>query len=89
MRLIFIMLKFSHCLISKLRYTQLLMLVAALLFFPSVSSASDAFTGYQIDNHGQYFGFLGIRTPLVSYSPPVSPISSKATVTSSKPSNNG
>jgi hypothetical protein len=67
------MLKFSHCLASKLRYAQVLMLVAVLLLLPSVSLASDAFTGYQIDNHGQYFAFLGVRTPLVRKNPDLEP----------------
>jgi hypothetical protein len=28
--------------------------------------AGDAFTGYQIDNKGQYFGYLGVRAPLTA-----------------------
>ena len=30
-----------------------------------VAFAGDAFTGYQVDNKGQYFAFLGVRTPLM------------------------
>ena len=43
-------------------------LFCALLFvFSSITGAragGDAFTGYQIDTHGQYFSFLGVRAPL-------------------------
>ena len=47
--------------------TQLVLLVIFLLSLFSANQvlAGDAFTGYQIDNKGEYFGFLGIRTPLV------------------------
>lgn len=63
------MLRFPHCLIGKLRDAELLMLVVGLLLLPSVSSASDFFTGYQIDNHSQYFAFMGVRTPVVKDNP--------------------
>jgi len=33
-----------------------------------VSEAGDVFTGFQIDNHSQYFGYLGVRTPLLQTS---------------------
>lgn len=50
-------------------------LTVAILFVltPSISWGGDVFTGYQIDNHGQYFGFLGIRAPLVKGSPDLEP----------------
>lgn len=42
----------------------------AILLLSAFSSgqvfAGDAFTGYQIDNKGQYFGYLGIRAPLMA-----------------------
>ncbi|HKT33934.1 MAG TPA: cellulose biosynthesis protein BcsS [Nitrospira sp.] len=31
----------------------------------SKAYAGDAFTGYQVDNKGEYFAYLGIRTPLM------------------------
>ena len=36
------------------------------LLCPGVVAAGDVFTGYQIDNHGQYYTYLGVRTPLTS-----------------------
>lgn len=44
-----------------------LLLLAALILtvFPVSSEVGDVFTGFQIDNHSQYFGYLGVRTPLL------------------------
>lgn len=47
------------------------LLIAALAILSSglilggEASAGDAFTGYQVDNKGQYFAYLGIRAPLM------------------------
>jgi hypothetical protein len=35
------------------------------LFVCRPVSAGDVFTGYQVDNKGQYFTYLGVRTPLM------------------------
>lgn len=39
--------------------------LCAALVWPGIVAAGDVFTGYQVDNHGQYFAFLGIRAPLM------------------------
>jgi hypothetical protein len=67
------MLKFSNSSASKVLWAQSFLLILVFILIPSVSPASDAFSGYQIDNHGQYFGFLGVRTPLVKGSPDLEP----------------
>ncbi len=36
------------------------------LLWPAIVAAGDVFTGYQIDNHNQYYSYLGVRTPLTS-----------------------
>ena len=36
------------------------------LLCPGVGVAGDVFTGYQIDNHGQYYTYLGVRTSITS-----------------------
>jgi Cellulose biosynthesis protein BcsS len=36
------------------------------LLWPGVVAAGDVFTGYQIDNEGEYYTYLGIRTPIMS-----------------------
>ena len=38
------------------------------LLLPVSSRAGDVFSGFQIDNHNQYFGYLGVRTPLLKTS---------------------
>ena len=43
------------------------------LLWPGVVAAGDVFTGYQIDNHSQYFTYLGARTPLISSDSTVQP----------------
>jgi hypothetical protein len=35
---------------------------------PAPSEAGDLFTGFQIDNKSQYFGYLGVRTPVLQMS---------------------
>jgi hypothetical protein len=36
-----------------------------LTVLPVSGQAGDVFTGFQIDNHSQYFGYFGVRTPLL------------------------
>jgi hypothetical protein len=36
------------------------------LLWPGVVAAGDVFTGYQFDNEGEYFTYLGVRTPITS-----------------------
>jgi hypothetical protein len=45
------------------RFALLLLAALVLTVFPVSSEAGDVFTGFQIDNHSQYFGYLGVRTP--------------------------
>ena len=47
-----------------------LLLLAAFILTcqPLVSEAGDVFTGFQIDNRSQYFGYFGVRTPLLQTS---------------------
>ena len=47
-----------------------LLLLAALILtiLPSRTWAGDVFTGFQIDNKSQYFGYLGVRMPIVQMS---------------------
>lgn len=42
--------------------------VLVLLGWPSRSQAGDVFTGFQIDNKGEYFSYLGVRAPLLKLS---------------------
>ena len=39
-------------------------LLLALMMY-SHATAGDVFTGYQVDNKGEYFAYLGIRAPLM------------------------
>jgi hypothetical protein len=51
-----------------MRRTQLASLATLLLAILTSSTplfAGDAFTGYQVDNKGQYFAYLGVRAPLM------------------------
>ena len=50
------------------RFTLLLLAAFILTCLPLVSEAGDVFTGFQIDNHSQYFGYLGLRTPVLQMS---------------------
>lgn len=47
------------------RFALLLLATLILTALPVSSEAGDVFTGFQIDNHSQYFGYLGVRTPLL------------------------
>ena len=47
------------------RFTFFLLAVLILISQPATSRAGDVFTGFQIDNKSQYFGYLGVRTPLL------------------------
>lgn len=47
------------------RYMSLLLTTLALVIVPSRTQAGDMFTGFQIDNKSQYFGYLGVRTPIL------------------------
>jgi len=38
----------------------------AVLLWPGAGMAGEAFTGYQIDNQGEYYSYLGVRTPITS-----------------------
>ena len=46
------------------RLVRLVILMATILCSQRLY-AGDAFTGYQVDNKGEYFAFLGIRAPLM------------------------
>lgn len=47
------------------KLTRLLLAAYILTCLPLVSEAGDVFTGFQIDNKNQYFGYFGIRTPIL------------------------
>lgn len=47
--------------------------LVCLLSYAAPAMSGEAFTGYQIDNHGQYFGFLGVRAPLLSETASIQP----------------
>lgn len=47
------------------RYTLFLLATLVLTIVPSRAQAGDVFTGFQIDNKRQYFGYLGVRTPVL------------------------
>ena len=49
---------------GKARFSCGVTLWCAALLWPTIVAAGDVFTGYQIDNHGQYFSYLGVRAPL-------------------------
>ena len=40
--------------------------LCAALVWPGMVAAGDVFTGYQIDHQGEYYGYLGVRTPITS-----------------------
>ena len=48
-----------------IRRTVFVLASCAMSLLPVSSHAGDVFTGFQIDNHSQYFGYLGVRTPLL------------------------
>lgn len=37
-----------------------------ILLWPDIVMAGDVFTGYQIDHQGEYYTYLGVRTPITS-----------------------
>jgi hypothetical protein len=47
------------------RLTLLLLATLILTVVPAPTKAGDLFTGFQIDNKSQYFGYLGVRTPVL------------------------
>lgn len=47
------------------RLTLFLLASLILTVFPTPAIAGDLFTGFQIDDESQYFGYLGVRTPVV------------------------
>ncbi|MBX3335491.1 MAG: hypothetical protein KF876_15290 [Nitrospira sp.] len=47
------------------RYVSLLLVTLVLVTIPSRTQAGDVFSGFQIDNKSQYFGYLGVRTPIL------------------------
>lgn len=47
------------------RMAVLLMATLVLIVLPSRVQAGDVFSGFQIDNKNQYFGYLGVRTPIL------------------------
>jgi|SRR6185503_4981636 len=51
--------------IAMMRLTQLLVAAWILICLPFASEAGDVFTGFQIDNKSQYFGYLGVRAPIM------------------------
>lgn len=47
------------------RLVLLLLTGIVLIAIPPTSQAGDVFTGFQIDNKSQYFGYLGVRAPVL------------------------
>lgn len=50
---------------ARTHFCGILILCVALLL-PGMAAAGDVFTGYQIDHEGQYYSYLGVRTPLTA-----------------------
>ena len=50
------------------RLTLLLLATLVLTILPGRTWAGDVFTGFQIDNKSQYFGYVGVRTPILRMS---------------------
>lgn len=50
------------------RFTLLLLAALVLTMFPARGTAGDSFSGLQIDNQHQYFGYLGVRAPILQTS---------------------
>ena len=40
--------------------------LATILLWPALVEGGEVFTGFQSDDEGQYYSFLGVRTPLTS-----------------------
>jgi len=47
------------------RYMSCLLATLVLTLLPVRAQAGDVFTGFQIDNKRQYFGYFGVRTPIL------------------------
>jgi hypothetical protein len=47
------------------RLIVLLLTTMILTVLPVPTKAGDLFTGFQIDNKSQYFGYMGVRTPVL------------------------
>ncbi len=47
------------------RFRSFLLATLVLMLLPIRTQAGDVFTGFQIDNKSQYFGYLGVRTPIL------------------------
>lgn len=50
---------------ARARVTLRLLAALVLTAVPTTGHAGDMFAGFQIDNTNQYFGYLGVRTPLL------------------------
>ncbi|HSF66204.1 MAG TPA: hypothetical protein VLA67_02130, partial [Nitrospiraceae bacterium] len=54
---------------ARTQYVRLVILALAALLLAlmmySHAVAGDVFTGYQVDNKGEYFAYLGIRAPFM------------------------
>lgn len=46
------------------RRARILLAACVLTCWPAVGLAGDAFTGFQIDNKSQYFGYVGVKAPV-------------------------
>jgi hypothetical protein len=44
-----------------------------ILLWPRLVGAGDVFTGFQIDDHSQYYAYMGVRTPITSASSNLQP----------------
>jgi hypothetical protein len=53
---------------TAMRYMFLLLATLVLAIGPDRTQAGDVFSGFQIDNKSQYFGYLGVRTPILQMS---------------------
>ena len=49
------------------------LVVGLILLWPRMAGAGDVFTGFQIDNHSQYYAYMGVRTPITSASSNLQP----------------
>jgi len=47
--------------------------LGAAVLWPGVVAAGDVFTGFQIDDHSQYYAYAGVRTPITSGSSNLQP----------------
>ena len=48
-------------------------IICVALLVPAVVLGGDVFTGYQIDHQGQYYSYLGVRTPITSGTSSIQP----------------